>query len=152
MYSVSSAIGGQYLSVRDSKLGIYPNQDPVIVSSLPSATNPDRVSLHTLSILGVDRAIALVGTSGVLDIFEIDLPSVNTHDRSWEDFVIKKVGDDEVLTWAAARKDRAKPWLAMPEGQGRSGYAVWYIDDFEGGFGGITMPIDNIVLERFSAT
>lgn len=38
--------------------------------------------------------------------------------------------------------------MAMTEGTGRSRFVVWCMDEFEGGFQGIAMPTDNIVLER----
>lgn len=144
-------LGATYLSVRDSRLGLFPNQDPIIVTTSPSPSNPDGITLHPVSIADVYRSLALVGAGGVLDIYEIDMPSENTHDRSWEDWEVEDVNGEQVLRWTAARVTRAKPWLAMPEPQGKGGYAVWYIDDFKGAFPGVTMPIDNIVLEPVPA-
>lgn len=147
-FSGGAPIQDVYLSIRNSKVGIFPGISPLLAYAEPSSSDPDHYSLITISDTGIHRAVALVGTYGLLDLLEIDLPSENTPERSWEDWVVEFDGENEVLQWGAATLKKDRPWLAMPESQGRDGYLVWYVDDFEGGMGGVTLPIYDIILER----
>ncbi|KAH8172033.1 hypothetical protein LIA77_08801 [Sarocladium implicatum] len=145
--STGGDINGKYLSIRNSQIGLFPDSPPIVVSLFPSSTAPDRVSLHTVSIADVVRVVALNGTSGVYDLFNVDTPPEKG--RSWEDWkVVESEGKEKILTWAAAKRD-SRSWLAMPVRRPETGQWVWFVDDFEGGFPGITMPIDDIILEAY---
>ena len=146
-YSRSGDLNNQYLTLRNSQVGLFPDSPPVIVSLFPSSTSPDRVSLHTVSVADVVRVVALNGTTGVYDLFNVDTPP--EEGSSWEDWKVEASEDGKLLTWAAAKRD-SRSWLAMPVRRPETGWWVWFVDDFEGGFPGITLPIDDIVLEPSS--